>query len=168
MEDGPTAAPKDTEVTAEARTEEAATAALTEGAVTDVRLKAAVMVILQREEAAMAILTEEATAARTVEAATDARLRVAVMAILQREEAATAHPKEVSARQAEVSLHQAEGHSALETAVTTAQEEADSTKAQNSAAEEMLHAPLQEAMQREARPNQIRTNSMTLTKRASI
>lgn len=159
MEDGPTAVPKDTEVTAEARTEEAATA---------VRLKAAVTVILQREEAAMAILTEEVTAARTEGAATDTRLKVAVMVILQREEAATAHPKEVSARQAEVSLHQAEGHSALETAVTTAQEEADSTKAQNSAAEEMLHAPLQEAMQREARPNQIRTNSMTLTKRASI
>ena len=90
------------------------------------------------------------------------------MVILQREEAATAHPREVSARQAEVSLHQAEGHSALETAVTTEQEEADSTKAQNSAAEEMLHAPLQEAMPREARPNQIRTNSMTLTRRASI
>ena len=132
MEDGPTAAPKDTEVTAEARTEEAAMAALTE------------------------------------EAATDARLKVAVMVILQREEAATAHPREVSARQAEGSLHQAEGHSALATAVTTEQEEADSTKARNSAAEEMLHAPLQEAMPREARPNQIRTNSMTLTRRASI
>ena len=139
MEDGPTAVPKDTEVTAEARTEEAAMAALTEGA------------------------------------ATDARLKVAVMVILQREEAATAHPREVSARQAEVSLHQAEvslhqaeGHSVLETAVTTEQEEAASTKAQNSAAEEMLHAPLQEAMPREARPNQIRTNSMTRTRRASI
>ena len=147
MEDGPTAAPKDTEVTAEART----------------------------EKAAMAILTEEVTAARTGEAATDTRLKVAVMAILQREEAATAHPREVSARQAEVSLHQAEvslhqaeGHSDLATAVTTAQEEADSTKSQNSAAEEMPHAPLQEAMPREARPNQIRTNSMTLTRRASI
>ena len=90
------------------------------------------------------------------------------MVILQREEAATAHPREVSARQAEVSLHQAEGHSDLATAVTTAQEEADSTKAQNSAEEEMLHALLQEAMPREARPNQIRTNSMTLTRRASI
>lgn len=132
MEDGPTAVPKGTEVTAEARTEEAAMAALTEGA------------------------------------ATDARLKVAVMVILQREEAVTAHPREVSARQAEVSLHQAEGHSDLATAVTTAQEEEDSTKAQNSAAEEMLHAPLQEAMPREARPNQIRTNSMTLTRRASI
>ena len=125
MEDGPTAAPKDTEVTAEARTEEAAMAALTE------------------------------------EAATDARLKVAVMVILQREEAATAHPREVSARQAE-------GHSVLETAVTTEQEEADSTKAQNSAAEEMLHAPRQEAMPRKARPNQIRTNSTRLTRRASI
>ena len=167
MEDGPTAAPKDTEVTAEARTEEAAT---------DARLRGAVMAILQREETATAILTEaatatpteEVTAARTEGAATDTRLKVAVMVILQREEAATAHPREVSARQAEVSLHQAEGHSALETAVTTAQEEADSTKAQNSAAEEMLHAPRQEAMPREARPNQIRTNSMTLTRRASI
>ena len=168
MEDGPTAVPKDTEVTAEARTEEAAMAALTEEAATAVRLKAAVTVILQREEAAMAILTEEVTAARTEGAATDTRLKVAVMVILQREEAATAHPREVSARQAEVSLHQAEGHSALETAVTTAQEEADSTKAQNSAAEEMLHAPRQEAMPREARPNLIRTNSMTLTRRASI
>ena len=132
MEDGPTAAPKDTEVTAEART----------------------------EEAAMATLTEEAV--------TDARLKVAAMVILQREEAATAHPREVSARQAEVSLHQEEGHSDLATAVTTAQEEADSTKAQNSAAEEMLHALLQEAMPREARPNQIRTNSTRLTRRASI
>ena len=107
-------------------------------------------------------------AALTEGAATDARLKVAVMVILQREEAATAHPREVSARQAEVSLHQAEGHSALATAVTTAQVEADSTKAQNSAAEEMLHAPLQEAIPREVRPNQIRTNSMTLTRRASI
>lgn len=140
------------------------------------RLRVAVMAILQREEAATAILTEattatlteEVTAARTEGAATDTRLKVAVMVILQREEAATAHPREVSARQAEVSLHQAEGHSALETAVTTAQEEADSTKEQNSAAEEMLHAPLQEAMPREARPNLIRTNSTRLTRRASI
>ena len=107
-------------------------------------------------------------AALTEGAATDARLKVAVMVILQREEAATAHPREVSARQAEVSLRQAEGHSALATAVTTEQEEEDSTKAQNSAAEEMLHAHRQEAMPREARPNQIRTNSMTLTRRASI
>ena len=158
---------------------EEVTAARTGEAATDARLRVAVMAILQREEAATAApkdtevtaeaRTEEAAmAALTEGAATDTRLKVAVMVILQREEAATAHPREVSARQAEVSLHQAEGHSALETAVTTAQEEADSTKAQNSAAEEMLHAPLQEAMPREARPNQIRTNSMTLTRRASI
>lgn len=47
MEDGPTAVPKDTEATAEARTEEAAMAAPTEGAVTAVRLRVAAMVILQ-------------------------------------------------------------------------------------------------------------------------
>ena len=157
---------------------EEVTAARTGEAATDARLRAAVTAILQREEAATATpkdtevtaeaRTEEAAmAALTEGAATDARLKVAVMVILQREEAVTAHPREVSARQAEVSLHQAEGHSALETAVTTAQEEAASTKAQNSAAEEMLHAPLQEARPREARPNQIRTNSMTLTRRAS-
>lgn len=34
------------------------------------------MVILQREEAAMAILTEEVTVARTGEAVTDARLKI--------------------------------------------------------------------------------------------
>ena len=129
MEDGPTAVPKDTEVTAEARTEEAAMAALTEGA------------------------------------ATDARLKVAVMVILQREEAATAHPREVSARQAEVSLHQAEGHSALETAVTTEQEEADS-RAADLQEEAQLHAETDvEWMPREPRPNRIHTNSTRLTSR---
>ena len=96
---------------------EEVTAARTGEAAMVARLRVAVMAILQREEAATAILTEaatatlteEVTAARTEGAATDTRLKVAVMVILQREEAATAHPREVSARQAEVSLHRAFG-----------------------------------------------------------
>ena len=146
MEDGPTAAPKDTEVTAEARTEEAATADHLKAEATEI----------QREDPTAHLQKEEASDR-------------------QAEEHLTAHQRaEVSDRQAE-GLSQVKAEAQKEEAsdrqenrsadVTTEPEEADS-RAADLQEEAQLHAETDgEWMPREPRPNRIHTNSTRLTSR---